>query len=116
MPLVALAVLTNQFVLPTLSDRLAWLGLVALVFSIGSLGRSLPLFNQAERALRKGELRPARRLYCRFLLRSGELEDQAGSYLVRARERLAEILEAEYRKAAPEVPEIRSEPEAYFDE
>jgi putative nucleotidyltransferase with HDIG domain len=36
-PLVALAVLTNGFVLPVVTDRLAWLGLVALVFSIASL-------------------------------------------------------------------------------
>jgi hypothetical protein len=36
-PLVALAVLTNSFVLPSITDRLAWIGLVALVFSIGSL-------------------------------------------------------------------------------
>jgi len=36
-PLIALAVLTNTFVLPSLTDRLAWSGLVALVFSVGSL-------------------------------------------------------------------------------
>jgi hypothetical protein len=36
-PLVALALLTNEFVLPAVTDRLAWFGLVALVFSIGSL-------------------------------------------------------------------------------
>ncbi len=36
-PLIALAVLANEFVLPELTDRLAWLGLVALVFSVGSL-------------------------------------------------------------------------------
>jgi hypothetical protein len=36
-PLVALAVVTNEFVLPAAADRLAWLGQVALVFSIGSL-------------------------------------------------------------------------------
>jgi putative nucleotidyltransferase with HDIG domain len=52
-PLVALAVLTNQFVLPTLSDRLAWLGLVALVFSIGSLslGSFLALRRTTHRTL-----------------------------------------------------------------
>ena len=36
-PLVALAVLTDEFVLPAIADRLAWFGLVALVFPIGSL-------------------------------------------------------------------------------
>ncbi len=36
-PLVALAVLTNEFVLPEVADRLAWFGLVAMIFSVGSL-------------------------------------------------------------------------------
>jgi hypothetical protein len=36
-PLVALAFLTERFVLPSLADRLAWVGLIALVLSIGAL-------------------------------------------------------------------------------
>ena len=36
-PLVALAFVAEHFVLPSLTDRLAWVGLVGLVFSIGSL-------------------------------------------------------------------------------
>jgi hypothetical protein len=36
-PLLALAFVAEHFVLPSLTDRLAWVGLVALVLSIGSL-------------------------------------------------------------------------------
>jgi putative nucleotidyltransferase with HDIG domain len=36
-PLVALAVVVDRFVLPDIADRLAWLGLLALVISIASL-------------------------------------------------------------------------------
>jgi len=36
-PLIALAVLANVFVLPVVTDRFAWLGLVGLVFSTASL-------------------------------------------------------------------------------
>ena len=36
-PLVALAFVAEHFVLPSLTDRLAWVGLVGLVLSIGSL-------------------------------------------------------------------------------
>jgi hypothetical protein len=36
-PLVALAFVAEHFVLPSLSDRLAWVGLVGLVLSIGAL-------------------------------------------------------------------------------
>jgi hypothetical protein len=36
-PLVALAIIANQYVLPEMTDRLSWIGLVGLVFSIASL-------------------------------------------------------------------------------
>ena len=36
-PLLALAFIAERFVLDTLTDRLAWLGLIALILSIGSL-------------------------------------------------------------------------------
>jgi putative nucleotidyltransferase with HDIG domain len=36
-PLLALAFVVNEYVLPTATDRLAWLGLVALVISVASL-------------------------------------------------------------------------------
>jgi HD-GYP domain-containing protein (c-di-GMP phosphodiesterase class II) len=52
-PLTALAVLTNEFVMPLLEDRLASMGLVALVFSIGSLslGSFLALRRTTHRTL-----------------------------------------------------------------
>jgi len=50
-PLIALAFVVQHFVLPSLSDRLAWAGLIGLVLSIGSL--SLGSFLALRRTIRR---------------------------------------------------------------
>lgn len=52
-PLVALAFISDRFVLPTLDDRLAWVGLIGVILSVGalSLGSFLILRRSTRQAL-----------------------------------------------------------------
>ncbi len=74
-----------------------------------SIGASIPIFRQAEEALKEGRLSEARALCYRFLLRQGDLELEKDVWVRRCRATLAKVEELTFAATPGPRRELRDE-------
>ncbi len=74
-----------------------------------SIGASIPIFRQAEEAMKEGRLAEARTLCYRFLLRQGDLELEKEVWIRRCRATLAKVEELAFAATPGPRRELRDE-------